>query len=92
VWSQREGGDCSSPEKPATSELGLVSAKAARCSWSSSGGLGGGGGVGGGRTLAVDGEVLVGQGKWRMVPTASVSWWLCVGLRLAQLGGDPHAL
>jgi hypothetical protein len=32
----REGGDCSSPEKPAASELGLASAEAARRRWSSS--------------------------------------------------------
>jgi hypothetical protein len=55
-----------------------IGAEAARCRWSSSGGLGGGGGVGGGRTLAVNDAVLVGRGKWRMVSTASV---LTVALR-----------
>jgi hypothetical protein len=33
---QHEDGDCSSPEKPAASELGLASAEAARRRWSSS--------------------------------------------------------
>jgi hypothetical protein len=33
---RREGGDCSSPEKPAASKLGLVGAEATRRRWSSS--------------------------------------------------------
>jgi hypothetical protein len=92
VRCQREGGDCSSPEKPAALELGLASAEVAWHRWSSSGGLGGGSGVDGGQTLVVDDEVLTGQGKWQMVPTASV---LVVALRWLEARTArwrPHAL
>jgi hypothetical protein len=85
VRCQREGGDCSSPEKPSAQKRhGVGGARAEVLAEAV-------GSVVAGHLLSMMRYSWVGEnGGWCRLPR--FSRWLCVGLRLAQLGGDPHAL